>query len=152
MRLLILVDGLHTEEMLQSLSVLLRLSEAELLLVFVRSAGPRAGLGLVRHRPGHRALPPARERDLAQAELQGAEAALQEAERLARPLAKSVSAHRLDADEAGRAVCDLAARQNVDLVIVRARGRDQPPGPRSLGPTARFISDHCRCPVLLLRT
>jgi hypothetical protein len=40
----------------------------------------------------------------------------------------------------------------IDLIAIRAGGRDQPPvGPKSLGPTARFISDHGPCPVLLLR-
>jgi hypothetical protein len=38
-----------------------------------------------------------------------------------------------------------------DLLESLAR-RDQPPvGPKSLGPTARFVSDHSPCPVLLLR-
>jgi nucleotide-binding universal stress UspA family protein len=54
--------------------------------------------------------------------------------------------------EPGPAVCELARSAGVDLIAIRAGGRDQPSvGPKSLGPTARFVSDHSPCPVLLLR-
>lgn len=90
-------------------------------------------------------------RDVAEAEEQSAAAALAEAERNAESLAKKVTTQEM-VGEPGYEVCQLAGRIGVDLVVVRAGGRDQPPmGPRSLGPAARFIADHCSCPVLLLR-
>jgi len=151
MRILVLVDGLHTNELIDSLGRLLRLDEAELLLVYVQGPGPRAGLDLVRHRPGGHPLPPHRERELATAELAGSASALAEAELRAAALVTTIKSMQLEG-EAGRAVCDVAARERVDVIVMRAGGRDQPPvGPRSLGPAARFVADHGPCPILLLR-
>ena len=151
MRVLVLVDGLHTEELIDGLASIVRLDQAELLLVYVQGPGPRAGLNLVRHRPGGSRLPPHRKRELVEAELVGGASALTEAEVRARALVATVKSLQL-AGEPGRAVCDVAAGELVDLIVMRAGGRDQPPvGPRSLGPTARFVTDHSPCPVLLLR-
>jgi len=151
MRVLVLVDGLHTESLIDGLARIVRIDQAELLLVYVQGPGPRAGLDLVRHRPGGHRLPPHRERELVEAELLGSAGALAEAELRARALVATVRSMQL-AGEPGRAVCDVAARERVDVIVIRAGGRDQPPvGPKSLGPTARFVTDHSPCPVLLLR-
>ena len=155
MRILVLIDGIHTTEVLARLRRLLPLHESELLLAYVRGPGPRAGLDLLRRRPGGppggHPLPPHRMRDVADAERQGAASALAEAERIAEAWAKKVTAQEL-VGEPGHEICNLAARMGADLVVVRAGGRDQPHvGPRSLGPAARFIADHCPCPVLLIR-
>jgi nucleotide-binding universal stress UspA family protein len=150
MRVLVLIDGLNSADMLDSLAQLLNLSQADLLLVYVQGPGPRAGLDLVRRRPGGHQLPPHRERDVADAEQESAASALAEAEARARDLAGSVEAVQLRG-EPGRAVLELALEKRVDLIAVRAAGRDQAAGPRSLGPIARFVADHSPCPVLLLR-
>jgi nucleotide-binding universal stress UspA family protein len=150
MKALVLIDGLHTADTLDSLARLLNLGEAELLLVYVQGPGPRAGLDLVRHRPGGHRLPPHRERELAEAEHEGAASALAEAEDRARRLALGVETIQVRG-EPGRAVVDLAAHRRVDLIAVRAGGGEHTTGPRSLGPLARFVADHSPCAVLLLR-
>jgi nucleotide-binding universal stress UspA family protein len=44
----------------------------------------------------------------------------------------------------------VAAAQKMDLLVL-ARDRDRTDGgPPSLGPTARFVIDHSRCPLLLV--
>ena len=151
MKVLVLVDGLHSREDLDALARLVDLRSAEVLLAYVAGPGPRAGLDLVTHRPGGRPLAPHRERELREAEELAAGDAIVDAEAAARGHGASVEAIRLEG-EAGRAVCELAERRHADLVVVRAGGRDRPPtGPHSLGPAARFIADHCRSAVLLLR-
>lgn len=151
MRVLILVDGFHTEELMAQLTRLLRVDHAELLLIYVQGPGQRAGLDLVRRRPGGHQLPPHRERELAQAELEGSANALAEAEKLARPLFRNVESIQVRG-EPGRPVCEVASRQGANLIVIRAGGRDQPlVSPGSLGPTARFVADHSPCSVLLLR-
>jgi nucleotide-binding universal stress UspA family protein len=150
MRVLVLIDGLHSADVLDSLRHLLNLGEADLLLVYVQGPGARAGLDMVRRRPGGHQLPPHRERGVADAENESAATALAEAEARARDLARSVETVQLRG-EPGRAVLDLAVEKRVDLIAVRTGGRDQAAGPRSLGPIARFVADHSPCAVLLLR-
>ncbi len=151
MRVLVLVDGQHAREILAALAHLISLRETELVLVHVQGPIPRDGLDLLQDRPGGRRLPPQRERELVEAEAEGSTNALAEADQLARSLGAAVETAQVRG-EPGRAVCELARSARVDLVAVRAGGPDQPPvGPKSLGPTARFISDHSPCPVLLLR-
>jgi nucleotide-binding universal stress UspA family protein len=151
MRVLLLVDGFHTGELLNTLARLVSLQEAQLLLVYVEGPGPRTGLDLVRRRPGGDRLPPHRARELGEVELERGASALAEAQNLARPMVGSVETMRVRG-EPGRAVCEFAALERIDLIAIRAGGRDQPLlGPRSLGPIARFVSDHSPCPVLLLR-
>ena len=151
MKVVLLVDGLDTAQLLDSLAALLPVQEAELVLAYVRGPAPRAALDMVRRGPGRHPLPPPRERELSAAEVERGERALSEAAELARSLASRVETVQLSGD-AGHVICELAAHSRADVVAVRAGGRDQPPaGPRSLGPAARFITDHCPCPVLLLR-
>jgi nucleotide-binding universal stress UspA family protein len=152
MRVLILVDRLHSSETLAAVSRLVELGEAEVLLAYVEGPASRAGLELMRHRPGGRALPSHREHAIREAEETATASAVSDAEAAARAYSANVETVRL-AGEPGRAICELAERRRADLVVVRAGGRDRPPiGPGSLGPAARFIADHCRTPVLLLRS
>ena len=152
MKVLVLIDGLHSREILDALARLVDLRSAELLLAYVSGPAPRAGLDLVRRRPGDRPLPPHRERELREAEDTAGGDALSDAETAARELGAAVDSIRL-AGEPGRAICELADERRADLVVVRAGGWDRPPmGGPALGPAARFIADHCRAPVLLLRT
>jgi nucleotide-binding universal stress UspA family protein len=151
MRIVVLVDGMHTHGVLGALSRLVALDQAELILVYVQGSGPRAGLEVLRHSPGGPEIAPGRVREMAAAEEARGDDALAEAGRLAGPMAAAIKLARLEG-EPGRVVCELAAGEHADLVAVRAGGKDQPPvGPKSLGPAARFIADHSPCPVLLLR-
>lgn len=150
MRVVLLVDGLHTEQLLGSLARLVRLAESQLVLVYVRGPDTRRSLDMVTHRPGHGDISPRRSREASLAEEERAGAALAQAEKLAAPLAGAVDSIQKEG-EAGREVCDVAAAVHADLVTVRSRVRDRPPGgPFALGPTARYIADHAPCPVLLL--
>lgn len=151
MRIGLLVDGLHDRETIERLAKLTALGGAELLLVYVHGAGPRGGLEMVRHRPGGRGLPRHREHQLAEAERSRGTEALADAARHAATLGVTARTFELTG-EPGKEVCELAARERMDLFVVRAGGRDAPPvGPRSVGPAARFITDHSPCPVLVIR-
>ena len=150
-RIAVLVDGVHTRELIEGLERAIGLDGAELILVYVHGRGPRAGLEMVRHRPGGVGMPPQRRAVITEAEKARAAAALDEAERLAADGGATSRAVEVDG-EAGPALCEVAARDKAGLVALRAGGRDAPPaGPRSLGPAARFVVDHATCPVLLLR-
>jgi nucleotide-binding universal stress UspA family protein len=150
-RIAVLLDGLHTRELIDGLDSSIGLSGSELVLVYVHGVGPRASLEMVRHRPGRGGMPSEREAQISEAERSRAADALLEAETLA--AGRGAMSRRIEIEgEAGHAMCELAERERADLVVVRAGGRDTPPvGPRSLGPAARFIADHAPCPVLLMR-
>jgi nucleotide-binding universal stress UspA family protein len=139
---LVLVDGFHTQQLLESLNRLLPLRETELLLVYVQGPASRAGLDLVRRRPGGHRLPPHREHEVSRAELAGADTALAEAAQLASSLASRVETKQVRG-EPGHAICDLALVSHSDLIAIRAPG--------SLGPVGRYVTDHSPCPVLLMR-
>lgn len=142
-RIVLLVDGLHPTELVAELDRACGLGDAELLLVYVRGQAPRRGLDMVRHRPGGVRMPPHRARVIDEAEGALSAQALDEAERRARGLARTVTRLELEG-EAGRAVVDIAARERADLIAVHAE-------PGHLGPAARFITDHARCGVVVLR-
>lgn len=151
LRVVVLVDGHHAGELVDVLSRTVPLGRCELLLVYVFGEGHRAGLEMVSHRPGGHHHPPERERTIDEAEEARAGDALDEVERLIGSRAAAVRKMRARG-KPGQAVCELAVREAADLVVVRAGGRDRPPiGPHSLGPAARFITDHSPCPVLLVR-
>lgn len=151
MRVLVLIDGVHGKELIASLTSLVTLEKAEVLLAFVRAPGSRSGLGLMRPWPGAH-LPAQREHEMTEAEVAAAADALADADEAARAAGASAETVQI-AGNPGRAVCEMAAKRKVDLVVVRAGGRDRPPfGPASLGPTARYITDHCPVPVLLIRS
>ena len=149
---LVLIDGLHSEEILDALGRLIDMSTAELLLAYVAGPAPLAGLDMIRHRPGSQPIPAHRERELHEAEESAGNAALEDAQAAARSRGAFVDTIRVEG-RAGHAICERALQPHADLVVVRAGGWDRPPiGPGSLGKEARFIADHCRAPVLLLRT
>ena len=151
MRIGLLVDGLHDRDTLDRVSRLIVLGASEVVLVYVHGAGPRGGLDLVRHRPGGHGLTPHREHEIEEAERSRGAGALADAARHAASLGAAVTTVELTG-EPGREVCTLAVREGLDVVVVRAGGRDAPPvGPRSVGPAARFITDHSPCPVLVIR-
>jgi nucleotide-binding universal stress UspA family protein len=150
-KIVVLIDGMHSRELLGELDDVVRVSGAELLLVYVRGRGPRSGLDLVRRRPGGLRMPPHRQQAIAEAEEVRGSEAIDEAGRIAEQLGARVRKVVVDG-EAGQVVTELARREQADAVAVRAGGRDRPPmGPGSLGPAARFIADHCKCTVVLLR-
>jgi nucleotide-binding universal stress UspA family protein len=154
MKVLVLIDGLHSQEILDALARLVDLRAVDLLLAYVAGPTAHAGLDLVRegHGPGARPMPPHRERELREAEESAGDAALSDAGEAARDRGARVETIRVEG-KAGHAICELASQRRADLVVVRAGGWDRPPiGPGSLGKEARFIADHCRAPVLLLRT
>jgi nucleotide-binding universal stress UspA family protein len=146
-RVLVLVDGIHTRDVLDAVRRRVADDSLELVLAYVRGGRGRAGLELMRRRP----LPPHLAEEVGAAEAAGGRAALDEAIGLA-AFAAEVTTLELEG-EPGRAVCEAAARAGADLVAVRAAGGPDghETGPKSLGPTARFIADHSPCPVLLLR-
>ena len=150
-RVLVLVDGLHARELIEAAARLVDMEGAHVLLVYVHPVGPRAGLELAGRRPGGRPLPPHRVREADEAEHASGVDALAEAAGALDGVAASVDKSDLRGD-AGRLVCDSAARWRADVIVLRAGGRDRPPvGPPTLGPAARFITDHAPCTVLLIR-
>jgi nucleotide-binding universal stress UspA family protein len=149
--MVVLVDGLHSRELIEGLVAAVGVADNEFMLVYVHGRGPRASLDMLRHRPGGAGLPPARDIVISDAEHARARSALDEAEQVARDAGATTRRFEVDG-EPGRAVCDVARREHADIVAVRIAGKDRPPvGPRTLGPAARWIADHAACPVLLLR-
>jgi nucleotide-binding universal stress UspA family protein len=150
-RVLVLVDGIHSVELIGAVARLIALHDAEVLLLYVDPAGPRAGLEMARHRPARHGLPPHRLREVEEAERQSGAEALAEAAGALGDLAAGVETSAVRGD-AGRVVCESAARWHADVVAIRAGGRDRPPvGPASVGPVSRYVTDHAPCAVLLLR-
>jgi len=152
MRVMVGVARRGAPELLEDLDRLLPLRDMELLLVHVIDNGARGEIGLARGRLLPRPIPPHRLRTIGDAERQGAELALDEAVGAAASLgarAETVVAE----GEPGRVISTLAEARRCDLVALTVRedrGAEQA-GPHSLGHTARFVSDHGPCPVLLVR-
>ncbi|WP_371094857.1 universal stress protein [Streptomyces sanglieri] len=65
------------------------------------------------------------------------------AERLGRPSARQERSGRVEREV-------VTAAEGADLLILARDGDRTHLGPRSLGPTSRFIVDHAPCPVLLV--
>lgn len=150
-RVLILVDGLHTRDLIDAVARAIGLDGAAVLLLYVHPVAARAGLEMPGRRPGGHRLPPHRLREVEEAEHQSGAEALAEAAGAVREVAVDVETTEVRGD-AGKLVCDSASRWRADVVVVRAGGRDRPPvGPASLGPAARFITDHAPCAVLVTR-
>lgn len=150
-RVLVLVDGLHTHDLIDAVARVIALQDAAVLLLYVHPLAARAGLEMAGRRPGGHRLPPHRVREVEEAEHESGAQALAEAAGAVREVAVSVETSELHG-EAGKLVCDSAASWRADVAVVRAGGRDRPPvGPASLGPAARFITDHAPCAVLVVR-
>lgn len=141
-RILVLVDGIHTRELLAGLGEIVRSDGTELVLVYVVGHGPRASLDMVRRRPGGVHMPPHRERSLSTAERARAGEALEEAARLVPPAARVRTA--VLEGEPGHAMVELAVRERAVALVVRG-------APRGLGPIGRFIADHAPCAVIFVR-
>jgi nucleotide-binding universal stress UspA family protein len=152
MRILVGVAERGGPELLGELDRLLSLRGSELVLAHVIDTGARGEVKLARGHLLPRPLPPHRLRAIGEAERQAADATLKEAAEAARALgagAETVAAE----GEPGRVVARMAEERACALVVVGARvnRRDEPPGPHSVGHTARFVLDHSPRPVLLMR-
>jgi nucleotide-binding universal stress UspA family protein len=65
------------------------------------------------------------------------------ADRLGRPCTRMKRAGRVEREV-------VTATQGANLLVCARDGDPTRPGPRSLGPAARFVVDHAPCPVLLI--
>lgn len=65
------------------------------------------------------------------------------AERLTRPCTVRVAHGRVEREV-------VAAAEGAELLVLARDGSRAHPGPHSLGPAARYVVDHARCPVLLV--
>ncbi len=118
-------------------------SDAEITLLHVASTEPEtvaraAGRGLLgRHPP-----PPPQE--LQTISEQAAHELLTEAQgRLGRPATLQSRRGRVEREV-------VAAAEDIDILILARDGDRERLGPRSLGPTTRFVIDHAPCRVLLI--
>jgi nucleotide-binding universal stress UspA family protein len=127
---------------------------AELLLLHVIDTGPRHELehleGPLRHGPRGG---PARERELNEAEESGGQGALDEALAAAQAAGLRVTA-RLERGKPDQVIVRVGDEVGAALIVIAARDnptQHPPRGPASVGHTARFVLDHARCDVLLVR-
>jgi nucleotide-binding universal stress UspA family protein len=152
MRVLVGIDLRGGPLLLGLLDRLLPLSGQETVLAHVIDNGMRGELDLARGRLLPRPLPHHHLRAITEAEREAARAALEEAARAAEALG-ALPRTVLAEGEPGRVLSRLAEEWACHLAVVAARsGRGpEPPGPRSVGHTARFLLDHSPRPVLLLR-
>jgi nucleotide-binding universal stress UspA family protein len=152
MKVLVGIDRRGGPILLNALNHLLPLAGQEVVLAHVIDNGMRGELQLTRGRLLPRHLPPHHLRAITEAEREAAEAALNEASRAAEML-RAIPYPVLAEGEPGRVLSRLVAEEGCHLAVVAARSgkRPEPPGPRSVGHTARFVLDHCPRPVLLLR-
>ncbi|MHC3467947.1 universal stress protein [Streptomyces sp. 7R007] len=65
------------------------------------------------------------------------------ADRLGRPCTRTERTGRVEREV-------VAAAEEADLLVLARDGDRTHLGPRSLGPTSRFVVDHAPCPVLLV--
>jgi nucleotide-binding universal stress UspA family protein len=120
-------------------------SDADITLLHVASTEPetvaraaRRGL-LGRHSPPSAAPVPLRE--ISQ---QAANELLAEAQsRLGRPARLEARRGRVEREV-------VSATERMDILVLARDGNREQLGPRSLGPTARFVVDHAPCRVLLI--
>ncbi|MDQ6920880.1 MAG: universal stress protein [Candidatus Dormibacteraeota bacterium] len=152
MKVMVGVARRGAPELLADLNRILPLRSMELLLVHVIDNGARGEIDLSRRRLLPRTMPRHRLHAIQDAERQAAKAALDEAAAAAEAL--GALGETLTADgEPGPVMSLLAQERGCDLVALRVREdpRTERAGPHSLGHTARFVSDHSPCPVLLVR-
>lgn len=152
MKVMVGVARRGAPELLADLNRILPLRRMELLLVHVIDNGARGEIDLSRGRLLPRTMPRHRLHAIEDAERQAAKAALDEAAAAAEALGargETVTAE----GEPGRVLSLLAQERGCDLVTLRVREDPhmERAGPHSLGHTARFVSDHSPCPVLLVR-
>lgn len=153
MRALICLSGLEGASFVERSLARLPSGELTLILACVVDTRPIEELGYVRRAlgwAGRPHVPP----DVADAELRVAEEVLTEA--TAEALRLGIPADRIETHLARgrpeREIVEIAARANADTVVIGARHRGTPlAGPESIGPVARYVLDHTRCDVVLLR-
>jgi nucleotide-binding universal stress UspA family protein len=119
--------------------------DAEITLLHVASTQPEAAArvarrGLLgRHQP-----PPAAPEPLRAISEQAADELLADAEaRLGRPARRQALRGRVEREV-------VAAAEGMDVLVLARDGDRERLGPRSLGPTVRFVVDHAPCRVLLI--
>ena len=152
MKILVGVAERGAPGLLAELDRLVSLLDNQLLLAHVLDTGARGEIDLHRGHLVRRRLPHHRLRLIDEAERQAGAAALAEAVAAAEALGASTATVAAEG-EPGRVLSRLAEETNCQLVAVAARvdRHDEPPGPHSVGHTARFVLDHSPRPVLLLR-
>lgn len=152
-KVLIAVKGSEEERFFRRVTELAPVDAAEvILLAHVIDAGTRADLELGRDRYlGRRLLGAGRTVDLSRAEEERASAALQFARRAL--VEAGVPAERLRElvlrGRPNETLRDLAGTEGIDLIVVG--GRQEKPGPHSVGKTARFLIDHAPRAAMLVR-
>ena len=126
----------------------------DLLLVFVIDAGPRHGLeawgGALRQRPH---LGPDRLARIDSAEERSGEVVLAEARAYAAQTAGVRVTTQLLRGQPERVIVERTVQGDIDLVAISAREglHSALSGPESVGHVARYVLDHARCDVLLIR-
>jgi nucleotide-binding universal stress UspA family protein len=119
--------------------------DAEVTLLHVASTEPEAVARAARRGLlGRHQLPAAAPEPLRAISEQAASELLADAEtRLGRPATLQARRGRVEREV-------VAAAEPMDILVLARDGDRQRLGPRSLGPTARFIVDHAPCRVLLI--
>jgi nucleotide-binding universal stress UspA family protein len=112
----------------------------EVTLLYV-AAGDVEGL-LHGHRLGHHRPPPPGHGPREIGETAARELLQEAAQRLDRQAQTEYRTGRVEHEV-------IAATEDADLLVL-ARDGERRPGPKSLGPRARFVVDHATCPVLLV--
>lgn len=164
MRVLCCLDGTNTERLAQQVFALLNVKDLRLVLLYVIDVGPGHEMERIRQRymgMGQRGA------DLlaqtTQAEQEQGEEIVTMAQSTFRthwpggaPSAEQIE-NVLLRGKPEQEIVRLGASMSIDLIVLcnrRVLGPHEPPhppGPKSIGHTARFIIDHAPCPVLLLR-
>lgn len=164
MRALLCLDGSNTERLAQWTFQSLKMLEWQLVLLHVIDSGPGQELERLRQRfigmgeRGARLLA-----EMMQAEQEQGNELLATAQAMLTkqwPGSAPGSDHIEGVTLRGKPEHEIvrtAGAMSIDLILLCARRALQPgqpappPGPKSVGHTARFVLDHAPCPVLLLR-
>jgi nucleotide-binding universal stress UspA family protein len=164
MRTLLCLDGTNTERLAQWTFQHLNMQDIRLVLLHIVDSGPAHDLERLRQRfvgmgeRGARLLA-----EMMQAEQEKGDEVLAAAKALlgqqwpdGAPGPDQIEGVTLRGNPEHEIV-RAASAMSIDLILVCARRTLQqgepphPPGPKSVGHTARFVLDHAPCPVLLIR-
>lgn len=152
MKALIAVKGSEDATFFQRAAAMLPPAVDTIVLAHVIDTGPREEIGLARERHfGRRSLSPARGEELTRAEEERGRAGLRFARQVLIEAAVSAESVRTELvrGKPREVLRDLAEREGIDILVVRARAGK--PGPHSVGKTARFLIDHAPRAALLIR-
>ena len=164
MRTLLCLDGTNTERLAQWAFQHLNAQDMRLVLLHIVDTGPSHDLERWRQRfigmgeRGARLLAEMMQAEQEQGNevLAAAQAALTERWPGGTPGPDQIEGVTLRGNPEHEIV-RAASAMSIDLILVCARRLRQPdeppypPGPKSVGHTARFVLDHAPCPVLLIR-